>query len=98
MPYYLVTKPCKYALDGKPYYHGAGEIVDLDDEVAAYLVRNITATKSPKESIVDKYGHLASYVDPLLFSDSEIKFRESGELQPVSQVIENQILEKGKSE
>ncbi len=68
MPYYLVTKPCKYVADGKPHYHRAGEIVELNDHVAAYLVRHIKVTKAPKsqkESVQEKYGALASYVDPL---------------------------------
>lgn len=85
MTFYLVTKPCKYVSDGKPHYHRAGEVVELNDHVAAYLVRHIKVTKAPKtpkESLEDKYGALASYVDPLALSDQEIKLRET-EPEPV---------------
>jgi hypothetical protein len=79
MPFYLVTKPCKYVSHGKPHYHRVGEVVELDDAVAAYLVRNIKVTKQPKQSVKEKYGALASYVDPLLLTDRELKLRETSE-------------------
>lgn len=111
MPYYLVTKPCKYVSDGKPHYHPAGSVVELDDTVAAYLVRHIKVTKAPKETVQEKYGALASYVDPLLLSDRELKLHETvdpppmeidpiprvGQSAGVSSSAETENLEKGKS-
>jgi hypothetical protein len=90
MTFYLVTKPCKYVANGEPHYHRVGDVVELDDHVAAYLVRRIKVTKAPKvpkQSIEEKYGALASYVDPLALLDHEIKLRET-EPEPTGSNVE----------
>lgn len=95
MPHYLVTKPCKYVSNGKPHYHRAGEIVELNDTVAAHLVRHIKATRLPKGSIKEKYGDIASYVDPLILPDREPKIRETPESGAAPFVPDTANLEKG---
>lgn len=88
MPYYLVTKPCKYISGGKPYYHPVGAVVELDNTVASYLVRNLKPAKAPKVNVEEKYGALASYVDPLLA-------RETDGIQTVSKQTDTESLKKG---
>jgi hypothetical protein len=94
MAHYLVIKPCKYISGGAPYYHRAGEVVELDDQVAAFLVRHIKAHNSPEEILKGKYGALVSYVvDPAATDHASPETEIDLSLEP----DDNKTMKKGES-